>query len=270
MFFPVSIALRDTRILDVQKSIIGLMSSNLYTGNVYAVVYTDLTFSAHDSNIGHVLNLQVKASIDLLPGSKSISIRQYQDGDDLRILHKQLEKQWLANNISKTEAARYTLLTNVLAFPLEYGYRMEVITPSEPEQIQVLLNEENKEDLVPEEQINALARSKPLPRWRYTNEEERRKKVLWHSRRRPSTKVKTEPVKCKSIGDLKILPRRKMFLKSNALDAISWDIMPTNANKKTKDMVKILEDINLIHIEEYEIEEEDNSSSEESDGYSTD
>lgn len=70
----VKIAIRDERHLDTEKSILGLWSSNLYTGAVYTVLYMDYMFSAADKNIDQILTVYVKPSIDLLEGSKALAV----------------------------------------------------------------------------------------------------------------------------------------------------------------------------------------------------
>ena len=71
---PIKISIRDLRILNKEKSILGLWSSNLYTGAVYTILALDHTISAMDKHIEDSLVLDIKAGIDLQPGSKSLSI----------------------------------------------------------------------------------------------------------------------------------------------------------------------------------------------------
>ena len=54
---PVKIAITDDRCIDPEQSINGLISSNLYTGAFYSVLFMDLTFSAADQNIDEILKI---------------------------------------------------------------------------------------------------------------------------------------------------------------------------------------------------------------------
>lgn len=71
---PIKISIRDCRNLDKQKSILGLWSSNLYTGAIYTIMSLDYTISANDKNISDCLVLDVTAGVDLLEGSKSLAV----------------------------------------------------------------------------------------------------------------------------------------------------------------------------------------------------
>lgn len=71
---PIKLAIRDERILDEEKYIIELWSSNHYTGAVYTVLYTEYMFSAEDKNIDSILTIYVKPTLDLLEGSKAVAI----------------------------------------------------------------------------------------------------------------------------------------------------------------------------------------------------
>ncbi|AFO54489.1 movement protein [Rose yellow vein virus] len=71
---PVKIAIRDKRIINIEKSIMGLWASNLYTGAVYTVLALDLLVSANDKNLEDLIVFDIKADIDLVEGSQALAI----------------------------------------------------------------------------------------------------------------------------------------------------------------------------------------------------
>lgn len=71
---PVRISIRDERQLDVKQSIIGIWSSNLYTGAVYTEMQLDCLLNISDKNIDQALRLAVKADNQVLEGSKNLAI----------------------------------------------------------------------------------------------------------------------------------------------------------------------------------------------------
>ena len=71
---PIKVSIRDLRIRGKQESIIGLWSSNLYSGAVYIELTVDMTLSVNDANIEDCLVIDVFADIDMEPGSKAIAV----------------------------------------------------------------------------------------------------------------------------------------------------------------------------------------------------
>lgn len=71
---PLQIAIRDERLSDPKQSILGLWSSNLYSGAVYTELFTDLLFSAAEKNIDQILTIQFKPTVERLEGSKALAV----------------------------------------------------------------------------------------------------------------------------------------------------------------------------------------------------
>lgn len=71
---PLQIAIRDERLSDPKQSILGLWSSNLYSGAVYTELFTDLFFSAAEKNIDQILTIQAKPTVERLEGSKALAV----------------------------------------------------------------------------------------------------------------------------------------------------------------------------------------------------
>ncbi|UML14524.1 movement protein [Viola yellow mottle virus] len=91
---PIRLIVRDERQMDTQKSIMGLWSSNLYTGAVYTMMELDYCLSATDRNIDSALRLSVIADNNVMEGSKNlaVSIKTYlQWHDAVQPFRKPLE-----------------------------------------------------------------------------------------------------------------------------------------------------------------------------------
>lgn len=71
---PLTILARDLRLVDPKQQIIGIYSSNLYSGSVYTEIPTDIMVSAQDPHKTAVFSIDVKAYVQLLEGSKGISV----------------------------------------------------------------------------------------------------------------------------------------------------------------------------------------------------
>lgn len=100
---PVKIAITDDRCINPETSINGLISSNLYTGAFYSVLFMDLTFSAADENIDEILKIFVKTQVEMIQGSLStaVSIKVYCSWTEEPHSFRKRDDVFNLNNVSK-------------------------------------------------------------------------------------------------------------------------------------------------------------------------
>lgn len=70
---PFRVVFRDERLVDPERSILGIWSTNLYTGAAYAEMHLDMLISAGDENKVDSISVKAKAEIKMMPGSKGVS-----------------------------------------------------------------------------------------------------------------------------------------------------------------------------------------------------
>lgn len=71
---PLKIAMIDERLSDPKQGIIGLYSTNLFSGAAYTEIHTDFTLSMKDQNLSEAFVIIIDPTINMTEGSRAISI----------------------------------------------------------------------------------------------------------------------------------------------------------------------------------------------------
>ncbi|XP_030512670.2 uncharacterized protein LOC115726776 [Rhodamnia argentea] len=71
---PLTVVLRDKRILDTERQIMGIWSTNLYTGAVYTEMFLNLLISAGDRHKLSCCVIDAKAQVNMTEESKGLSL----------------------------------------------------------------------------------------------------------------------------------------------------------------------------------------------------
>lgn len=140
----------------IKKSIIGLWSSNLYTGAVYTELYTDCMFSAMDKNIDAIMTFLVKPTIEMMEGSKAIKVstKIYMSWIEEPHSFRRRDEEFNTNSLSKGRAivikSSGTSINSIpqpvpierLTFDLEFDFpkRKPILHIGESSQVEYKLN----------------------------------------------------------------------------------------------------------------------------------